>query len=146
MVRDEAFPFIKTMGDTAAGSTYAQHMKDAVFLIGSPALLDRVIEQIDKILELLEKQAAESQDRTYVDLMGDLYEYMLSKLTQAGQNGQFRTPRHIAAPHYSHDGGVDGTGAEGGGVRSGLRHGGFFSGGGGVFAGFKECGWGLGFK
>jgi len=30
-----------------------------------------------------------------VDLMGDLYEYMLSKLTQAGQNGQFRTPRHI---------------------------------------------------
>jgi type I restriction enzyme M protein len=29
------------------------------------------------------------------DTKGDLYEYMLSKLTTAGTNGQFRTPRHI---------------------------------------------------
>ena len=29
------------------------------------------------------------------DARGDLYEYMLSKLAQAGTNGQFRTPRHI---------------------------------------------------
>ena len=28
-------------------------------------------------------------------MSGDLYEYMLSKLTTAGTNGQFRTPRHI---------------------------------------------------
>ena len=26
---------------------------------------------------------------------GDLYEYLLSKLSTAGRNGQFRTPRHI---------------------------------------------------
>ncbi|HHP7245234.1 MAG TPA: type I restriction-modification system subunit M, partial [Elainellaceae cyanobacterium] len=95
IVRDEAFPFIKTMGGTAEGSTYAAHMKDAVFLIASPALLASVVEQIDKILTLLEKQVASSQDQSYVDLMGDLYEYMLSKLSTAGQNGQFRTPRHI---------------------------------------------------
>ncbi|MGB3495309.1 MAG: class I SAM-dependent DNA methyltransferase [Elainellaceae cyanobacterium] len=95
IVRDEAFPFIKTMGGTAEGSTYAQHMKDAVFLVASPALLASVVEQVDKILTLLEKQAASSQDQSYVDLMGDLYEYMLSKLSTAGQNGQFRTPRHI---------------------------------------------------
>ena len=29
------------------------------------------------------------------DIKGDLYEYMLSKLSTAGINGQFRTPRHI---------------------------------------------------
>ncbi|MFD4457025.1 class I SAM-dependent DNA methyltransferase [Nocardia sp. NPDC058480] len=29
------------------------------------------------------------------DVKGDLYEYMLSKIASAGQNGQFRTPRHI---------------------------------------------------
>ncbi len=94
-VRDKAFPFIKDLGGTAVGSTYAHHMRDAVFLVANAALLASVIEQVDKILELLERQAAASQEFTYVDLMGDLYEYMLSKLTQAGQNGQFRTPRHI---------------------------------------------------
>ena len=29
------------------------------------------------------------------DTKGDVYEYMLSKIATAGQNGQFRTPRHI---------------------------------------------------
>ena len=29
------------------------------------------------------------------DTKGDLYEYMLGKIASAGQNGQFRTPRHI---------------------------------------------------
>ena len=33
------------------------------------------------------------------DTKGDLYEYLLSKLTTAGINGQFRTPRHIIRPH-----------------------------------------------
>ena len=28
-------------------------------------------------------------------MQGDLYEYMLGKLASAGQNGQFRTPKHI---------------------------------------------------
>ena len=82
IVRDEAFPFIKELGDKA-GSTYAQHMKDAVFLIASPALLSSVIVQIEQIP--MEKR----------DTKGDLYEYMLSKLSIAGQSGQFRTPRHI---------------------------------------------------
>jgi type I restriction enzyme M protein len=94
-VRDEAFPFIKNLQGTAGTGTYAHHMQNAIFLIANPALIASVIEQIDKLLALLDKQAQESQDQSYVDLMGDLYEYMLSKLTQAGQNGQFRTPRHI---------------------------------------------------
>ena len=83
IVRDEAFPFIKNLGGTAAETAYARHMKDAVFLIASPALLTNVVTQIEQI---------PMEDR---DTKGDLYEYMLSKLTTAGTNGQFRTPRHI---------------------------------------------------
>ncbi|MBD2207606.1 SAM-dependent DNA methyltransferase [Calothrix sp. FACHB-1219] len=83
IVRDEAFPFIKTLGQTGEDSAYVRHMKDAVFLIANPALLSNVVGQIDQI---------PMEDR---DTKGDLYEYMLSKLTTAGTNGQFRTPRHI---------------------------------------------------
>jgi type I restriction enzyme M protein len=83
VVRDEAFPFIKNLGQGTLESAYARHMKDAVFLIASPALLASVVGQIEQI---------PMEDR---DTKGDLYEYMLSKLTTAGTNGQFRTPRHI---------------------------------------------------
>lgn len=83
VVRDQAFPFIKSMGGSAAETSYARHMKNAVFMVGSAALLSNVVDQIDQI---------PMADR---DTKGDLYEYMLSKLTTAGTNGQFRTPRHI---------------------------------------------------
>ena len=75
------FNFIKNMG--AAGSVFAEHMKDANFVIPTPRLLDLVVQQIDKI---------QMEDR---DTKGDLYEYLLSKIATAGTNGQFRTPRHI---------------------------------------------------
>ena len=58
-------------------------MKDARFTIPNAALLAKVVDMIDKI---------PMEDR---DTKGDLYEYMLSKIATAGQNGQFRTPRHI---------------------------------------------------
>ncbi|GMV27629.1 MAG: hypothetical protein AMXMBFR58_36600 [Phycisphaerae bacterium] len=83
VVRDEVFPFIKTLGGGDDATSYARHMRDAVFLITSPALMASVVDQIDGL---------PLEDR---DTKGDLYEYMLSKLTTAGQNGQFRTPRHI---------------------------------------------------
>ncbi len=83
IVRDKAFGFIKNLGQGDLESAYARHMKDAVFLIASPALLASVVGQIEQI---------PMEDR---DTKGDLYEYMLSKLTTAGTNGQFRTPRHI---------------------------------------------------
>lgn len=83
VVRDKAFPFIKTMGGSARETSYARHMKDAVFMVGNAALLSNVVSQIDQL---------PMHDR---DTKGDLYEYMLSKLTTAGTNGQFRTPRHI---------------------------------------------------
>ncbi|QPK80011.1 SAM-dependent DNA methyltransferase [Corynebacterium lizhenjunii] len=75
----EVFPFIKTMG----GHGFQQHMANASFDIESEATLGRVMELIDA-LEFANK-----------DIAGDLYEYMLDKLSTSGTNGQFRTPSHI---------------------------------------------------
>ncbi|MEM6404771.1 MAG: type I restriction-modification system subunit M N-terminal domain-containing protein, partial [Cyanobacteria bacterium P01_D01_bin.116] len=68
IVRDEAFPFIKNLCGKVGDNAYSRHMKDAVFLIATPALLQNVIGQIEAI---------PMEDR---DTKGDLYEYMLSKL------------------------------------------------------------------
>ncbi len=81
LIRDKAFPFIKTLG--GENSTLSRHMENAIFLWPTPGLLARVVEMLDGI---------EMED---ADTKGDLYEYMLAKLSQGGQNGQFRTPRHI---------------------------------------------------
>lgn len=82
-VRDQVFPWLRQLG--GEGSTYSSHMKDARFTIPTEALLVRVVKMLnDPELRLDEK-----------DTKGDLYEYMLSKIATAGQNGQFRTPRHI---------------------------------------------------
>jgi type I restriction enzyme M protein len=81
VVNDHVFPFLRTLGGD--DSTYAQHMKDARFTIPTPALLAKVVDLIDQV---------PMEDR---DTKGDLYEYMLGKIASAGQNGQFRTPRHI---------------------------------------------------
>ena len=81
VVGEHVFPFLRTLGGDA--STYAQHMEGARFTIPTPALLAKVVDLLDNV---------PMEDR---DTKGDLYEYMLSKITTAGQNGQFRTPRHI---------------------------------------------------
>ncbi len=81
VVDQHVFPFLRTLGGN--GSTYARHMKDARFTIPTPALLAKVVDLIAEV---------PMDDR---DTKGDLYEYMLSKIATAGQNGQFRTPRHI---------------------------------------------------
>lgn len=81
VVDQHVFPFLRTLGGN--GSTYAHHMKDARFTIPTPALLVKVVDLIAEV---------PMEDR---DTKGDLYEYMLSKIATAGQNGQFRTPRHI---------------------------------------------------
>ena len=86
VVGEHVFPYLRTdlvgqLGD--ADSTYAHHMKDARFTIPTPALLAKVVDLLDKV---------PMEER---DTKGDIYEYMLSKIAIAGQNGQFRTPRHI---------------------------------------------------
>jgi type I restriction enzyme M protein len=80
-VSEHVFPWLRSLGGD--GSTYAHHMKDARFTIPTPQLLAKVVDLIDKV-------PMEGRDTK-----GDLYEYMLGKIATAGQNGQFRTPRHI---------------------------------------------------
>jgi hypothetical protein len=80
VVSEHVFPCRTLGGDN---STYAHHLKDARFTIPTPALLAKVVDLLDRV---------PIEDR---DTKGDLYEYMLSKIATAGQNGQFRTPRHI---------------------------------------------------
>ena len=81
VVDQHAFPFLRTLGGEE--STYSKHMDGARFTIPKPALLAKVVDMIDKV---------PMEDR---DTKGDIYEYMLAQIATAGQNGQFRTPRHI---------------------------------------------------
>ena len=81
VVGEHVFPFMRSMGSD--GSTYSHHMKDARFTIPTPSLLAKVVDLLDHV---------PMEDR---DTKGDIYEYMLGKIAAAGQNGQFRTPRHI---------------------------------------------------
>lgn len=81
LVRDRVFPHFKTTA--VDGATFGEYMKDAQLMIQKPSLLVSAVEMIDAL--------PLGND----DTKGDLYEYLLSKLTTAGINGQFRTPRHI---------------------------------------------------
>ncbi|MBC7817528.1 MAG: SAM-dependent DNA methyltransferase, partial [Planctomycetaceae bacterium] len=81
LVRDKVFQHIRQLGDK--DSTFGEFMKDATLMIQKENLLVSAVEMI----HALPLGAG--------DTKGDLYEYLLSKLTTAGINGQFRTPRHI---------------------------------------------------
>ncbi len=80
VVGNYVFPFLQ---ERAGESTHAKHMRDARLTIPTAALLLKAVDGLD---------AVEMKDR---DTKGDVYEYMLSKIATSGQNGQFRTPRHI---------------------------------------------------
>src|SRR6266550_62919 len=82
-VKEKVFPFVKGLG--GSGGSFAEQMANAEFKINKPSLLIEACKAIDAM-----QISAQSQD-----VQGDLYEYLLSKLNAAGQNGQFRTPRHI---------------------------------------------------
>ena len=81
LVRDKVFPHLKT--PAATGSAFAEFMKDAQLMVQKPSLLVKAVNMINEL------------PLTEGDTKGDLYEYLLSKLTTAGISGQFRTPRHI---------------------------------------------------
>jgi type I restriction enzyme M protein len=83
VVYEHVFPFLRALNGQSGA--YATHMRDARLQIPSPQLLAKVVDKLDKL---------EMGDR---DAKGDVYEYMLAKIATAGQNGQFRTPRHIIA-------------------------------------------------
>ena len=87
IMQEWVFPFIKTL-HSDKNSAYSKYMDDAIFKLPTPLLLDKVVNALDDIYNLMSKV----QD---VDIRGDVYEYLLSKIATAGRNGQFRTPRHI---------------------------------------------------
>ena len=72
--------------DNGETTAFARYMSDALFLIPTSQVLQKIITGLDDLYE---------HDISGLDMQGDLYEYMLGKLSTAGQNGQFRTPRHI---------------------------------------------------
>lgn len=83
-LRDNVFPFIKKLNSDKA-TAFAGFMKDAQFAVSNAYILNKMINSLsDETLGFNDK-----------DLMGDCYEYLLSKMATSGDNGQFRTPRHI---------------------------------------------------
>ena len=82
IVRQSVFEFIKHIG-TGEESAYSRYMKSAIFLIPNARTLTKVVDGVDSL------------DMNKRDAMGDVYEYILSKMAASGTNGQFRTPRHI---------------------------------------------------
>ena len=81
-IRNDAFAFIKNLNE-GKSSAYSRFMRDAVFLIQNPRTLTKIDDGVDAL------------DMTNRDAMGDVYEYILGKMAASGNNGQFRTPRHI---------------------------------------------------
>lgn len=82
VISKDVFVFIKTLND-GKESAYSKFMQNATFMIQSPRNLVKIVEGVDAL------------DMNNRDTMGDVYEYVLGKMAASGNNGQFRTPRHI---------------------------------------------------
>lgn len=82
IISRDAFAFIKNLND-GKESAYSRFMSNATFLIQNPRTLTKIVDGINSL------------DMNNRDTMGDVYEYVLGKMAASGNNGQFRTPRHI---------------------------------------------------
>lgn len=82
-VRTYVFEFIKKVNGEGKDTAFSRFMKDAVFLVPTAKVLAVCVDELNSI------------DMSNKDIMGDVYEYCLSKMSAAGKLGQFRTPRHI---------------------------------------------------
>jgi type I restriction enzyme M protein len=80
-VRDEVFPFFAELGERAAHN----FMNGARLVIDEPTVLTQVVNLVDGL----------RLDQADADTKGDLFEHVLRQIKQAGELGQFRTPRHI---------------------------------------------------
>jgi type I restriction enzyme M protein len=87
VLQEWVFPFIKNLHGNKE-SAYSKYMDDAIFKIPTPLLLSKIVDALDEIY----RQMAAMKES---DVRGDVYEYLLSKISTSGMNGQFRTPRHI---------------------------------------------------
>lgn len=83
LVRNYVFAFIKTVNGEGKDTAFSKFMSDAVFLVPTPKVLAVCVDELNAI------------DMSNKDIMGDVYEYCLNKMSAAGKLGQFRTPRHI---------------------------------------------------
>ena len=80
-LRDEVFPFFADVADGSA----VNFMHGARLVIDEPTVLTQVVTLVDGL----------RLDRSDADTKGDLFEHVLRQIKQAGELGQFRTPRHI---------------------------------------------------
>jgi type I restriction enzyme M protein len=80
-VRDEVFPFYLEVAERSA----VNFMDGARLVIDEPTVLAQVVTLIDGL----------RLDEADSDTKGDLFEHILKQIKQAGELGQFRTPRHI---------------------------------------------------
>ncbi|NLQ16858.1 N-6 DNA methylase [Marinomonas sp. M1K-6] len=94
-LKNEVYPYFSKLGEVAdidqaeentpvkAMGHISDYMEDADLEIKNESVLVAALEMVDSL------------PLNQSDVKGDIYEYLLSKLTTAGINGQFRTPRHI---------------------------------------------------
>lgn len=87
VMQEMVFPFIKNLHSNK-DSAYSKYMDDAIFKLPTPLMLSKVVDAMDDLYDQMSRLKE-------TDARGDVYEYLLSKLSTAGLNGQFRTPRHI---------------------------------------------------
>ena len=80
-LRDEVFAFFAEMGEAAAHN----FMDGARLAIIDPTVLTQVVNLVDGL----------RLDAADADTKGDLFEHVLRQIRQAGELGQFRTPRHV---------------------------------------------------
>ncbi len=80
-VRDEVFAFFAELGQ---GSSH-KFMAGARLTIDEPTVLTQVVSLVDGL----------RLDQADADTKGDLFEHVLRQIKQAGELGQFRTPRHV---------------------------------------------------
>ncbi|MBI3867055.1 MAG: SAM-dependent DNA methyltransferase [Verrucomicrobia bacterium] len=83
IVRDELFPFFRE--EVSKRTALGKYLEGAQCLVPKASLMVTAVNLIEEL------------PLTQGDVKGDLYEYMLGKLSTAGIAGQFRTPRHIIA-------------------------------------------------
>lgn len=81
IVQGEMFRFFRE--DVVRKSALGKYLQEAQCVIQKASLLKTAINMINDL------------PLAQGDTKGDLYEYLLSKLTTAGVAGQFRTPRHV---------------------------------------------------
>lgn len=80
-VRDEVFTFFAEVAERSAFN----FMNGARLTIDEPTVLSQVVNLVDGL----------HLDQSDADTKGDLFEHVLRQIKQAGELGQFRTPRHV---------------------------------------------------